>query len=137
MTVAELSRQDRFNLNTTPIFNEDVGHRLMIARMKGKMTQDQLAHRLGISQQTLSCLERGLLRTADFNCTKLEIIFGGAGFSYIVIGANKDKYDERVIGQQFNEHQRAKYNKWKKFPGGKKPSNIPARKGLPGHGSET
>lgn len=129
--MTEMTRQERFNLNTTPIFNEDMGRRLMLVRMKAMMTQAHLAQRLGISQQTLSQLELGRLRTANFNCAKLEVLFGGAGFSFVVINANAQSFDERLITVKFMETQREKNNKWKKFPEGKKPNHIPARKGLP------
>lgn len=117
--MAEMTRQERFNLNTTPIFNEEMGHRLMVCRMKAMMTQTHLAKRLGISQANLSRLERGQLRTADFNCTKLEVIFGGSGFSYVVIGAGADKFDERIIGSKFWDTQHDKCNRYKNLPGGK------------------
>ncbi len=87
-----LSRQDRFNLSVTPIFNEEMGARLKIAREKLNITQAELAKKLHISQPTLSRIERGQMRTANFNVTQLEIIFNGAGMSFIVIGANAEKF---------------------------------------------
>jgi transcriptional regulator with XRE-family HTH domain len=90
----------------TPIFDEEIGYRMSIARMRMRMDQAELGRLLGVSQQVISKLEQGKIRVPErpFNYARFHAIFG-AMTSYILSGAGREKYETGNVKHEYWKHK--------------------------------
>lgn len=86
----------------TPIFDGLMGQRMELARMKMLMSQSEVAGFLGISQQTLSGLERGIFKVPKipFSLYRFMLLFK-AHSKFVLLGQNADLYDRNTIEKNY------------------------------------
>ena len=85
-----------------PIFTPEMGGRFRMMREALLLTQGQLSEQLGIPQQTISKLERGILQTPEspVSVAKLKEIFGDR-LSHILIGTGEDRFNYALIHSKY------------------------------------
>lgn len=101
--------QTRLKTVMTPIFDQEMGNRLRVAREKSLRTQGELAALMTtpgnpISQQQIAAVEHGRLNRLNVTWARLDAVFG-RNLSYVLIGADKALYDEKLIGRRYYEHR--------------------------------
>lgn len=83
---------DSFLFQTTPVFNKEMGRRLMIARCKMKLKQDELAKLLGVNQSEVSRIELNRIEVGNFTTGKLKEALG-RHFDYVFHGTRRSEYE--------------------------------------------
>lgn len=58
------------------LFDAEMAERFALIRMRMQLGQDEIADILGVSQQTISRLERGHLRQPEFSLALMRAVFG-------------------------------------------------------------
>jgi transcriptional regulator with XRE-family HTH domain len=87
LTITEMS---------TPLFDKDVGSRLRIARMRMLLDQNEFGKLLNVSQQVVSEIERGRLRTSTFTVAQFAEVLGKY-FHYVLLGTNPERFETRNV----------------------------------------
>src|SRR3990167_9092606 len=80
-----------------PIWTPEMGVRLQIARRRFYMDQRELGALLGISQQTVSSIEKGKLKYAETNLFALSTALGGEMIKFIFFNAGAGAFDRGRI----------------------------------------
>jgi transcriptional regulator with XRE-family HTH domain len=108
----------------TPIFTPGMGDRLRIVRMMLLLDQAQLAHHLGVSQQTISNLEMGkqAIMRKPFTLARFQATFGHHA-NFILFDTQKEKYNRRVITDRYWETKLSKTKPRQDVLGGKEAEN--------------
>lgn len=91
---------------TTPIFDKEMGIRLKIARINLKLSQSELADKLGLNQVTISRLESGKLDLVPVSAEKFKTVLGKE-FEYTLINSLSFAHEE--LTWEFDK----KYKDWK------------------------
>lgn len=107
----KLTTSEKLDLVTTVIFTPEVGHRMKVARMELGLDQAQLGEKLGVSQQIISRLERGVMKTSENPCTLAQFkeVFGRR-YTYVLIGTGSEATFEGKIRVKYwkNRNKRPK-----------------------------
>lgn len=100
----------------TPIFDRHRGRRLEFMRKKLFLDQKQLAERFGVTQQTVSRLERGHIPVARIPVSLAGFyrVFG-ALTSHILFGGEEFNYNE-INGLYWREKDKKKGNRGPRKP---------------------
>lgn len=106
-----ISRHEKLYTRVTPIFDGHMGKRMATARMLTLRTQKEVAALLstpeyGVSQSTVSDIEKGSLRFSGFSLARLEAVFG-RHVNFILFGTQAERYDERHIAKRFWQYKNA------------------------------
>lgn len=101
-----------------PIFDADRGRRLEIMRKALLLDQKQLGARLGVSQQMISKLERGITPVSrkPITLAQLYSVFG-CTTDHILFNADKKDFNYEHINQKYwIEKDRRKGNRTARLP---------------------
>lgn len=93
MSLNPISSKDRLESIVTPIWDEKMGRRLKIIRMKNLMTQGEFGKLLGIQQNTVHQIEAGKVRVSrkPFTLATLRAILG-PHLNFVLYGSGAENY---------------------------------------------
>ena len=103
---------------TTPVFDAEIGNRMMVARMKLGLGQSELGDLLNVSQQSISKLERGHQATLEtpFTLAQFQSAFGKL-WTYVLLGNYADAISLAHVRKEYWRKKNAPKGNWKRLKG--------------------